>query len=209
MTRQKMENTHKENELMLRRLARKRKNQPRISESDKNLTLARLAGLEIPAGTYGLSEGKRVESKSRRNRRDVKTRSRSRPRSRDRSDRRKKSRSSSSRGKKRSQSRSVSTDHENSKSRNRDRNTRAKSPSRFAVAAAARKKSESRKKSPPRRDDKRGGGRVRARRSRERVTGLESAATKSKRSQLLMSRSRSRLVSRLSFKWKLQRGSEI
>ena len=46
MTRQKMESTNKENELMLRRLARKRKNQPRISENHWPITM-HVHGAEI------------------------------------------------------------------------------------------------------------------------------------------------------------------
>ena len=49
------EKTTKENELMLRRLARKRKGMPQSSESDKNLTLAKMAGIEIPIETSGLT----------------------------------------------------------------------------------------------------------------------------------------------------------
>ena len=51
---QNTEKTTKENETMLRRLARKRKGLPQSSESDKNHTLAKIAGIEIPTGTSGL-----------------------------------------------------------------------------------------------------------------------------------------------------------
>ena len=68
MTRAAMDSAHKENEIMLRRLARKRRGQPRLSESDKNLTLARLAGLDIPAGGFGVSDKNKTDSKTSRRR---------------------------------------------------------------------------------------------------------------------------------------------
>merc|ERR1712080_28345 len=65
---QNTEKTSKENEIMLRRLARKRKGLPRSSESDKNHTLAKIAGIEIPTGTSGLESAK--EGSSKKDRRD-------------------------------------------------------------------------------------------------------------------------------------------
>ena len=57
------EDTTKENEIMLRRLARKRKDLPQSSEADKNHSLAKMAGIEIPAGTSGLNSHKEKGSK--------------------------------------------------------------------------------------------------------------------------------------------------
>merc|ERR1712066_233339 len=46
--------TSRENEIMLRKLARKRKGIPKSSVSDKNHTLAKMAGIEIPLDTSGM-----------------------------------------------------------------------------------------------------------------------------------------------------------
>ena len=205
--------THKENEEMLRRLARKRRGQPRLSESDKNITLARLAGLEIPEGTLGLPNKARADAKPgrRQNRgprspKKVATRSdrgRNRTPSPVRS-RRKSGSSEERRNRDRNRLRSAAAaapeprDHKHRS--NRDRNPTLE---RFSPA---RKSPESHRRSPPRRDRDRDRDR-RRKRSREHVTGLESEATKSRRSKLLMSRSRSRSRSQLSPKKKEGNGN--
>ena len=48
ISRQNTDKTSRENEMMLRKLARKRKGIPKSSESDKNHTLAKMAGIEVP-----------------------------------------------------------------------------------------------------------------------------------------------------------------
>ena len=54
ISRQNTDKTTRENEIMLRKLARKRKGIPKSSESDKNHTLAKMAGIEIPLDTSGM-----------------------------------------------------------------------------------------------------------------------------------------------------------
>ena len=65
---QNSDKTSKENEMMLRRLARKRKGIPHSTESDKNHTLAKIAGIEIPVGTSGLESPKETSVKNERER---------------------------------------------------------------------------------------------------------------------------------------------
>ena len=57
---QNTDKTSKENEVMLQRLARKRRGKPQSSESNKNHNLAKIAGLEIPKGTSGLESPKEI-----------------------------------------------------------------------------------------------------------------------------------------------------
>ena len=57
------EETSKENEIMLRKLARKRKGLPQSSQTDKNHSLAKIAGIEIPVGTAGLNSSKNIIDK--------------------------------------------------------------------------------------------------------------------------------------------------
>ena len=54
ISRQNTDKTSQENEIMLRKLARKRKGIPKSSDFDKNHTLAKMAGIEIPLDTSGI-----------------------------------------------------------------------------------------------------------------------------------------------------------
>lgn len=66
LTKREMQKTHLENEKMLQRLANKQKDLLNVSNSDKNKSLAKLAGIELPSNTLNQSESPHTFKKRRK-----------------------------------------------------------------------------------------------------------------------------------------------